>query len=149
LFTFTTFPKDLTDSTNRDIGNGGSNEEDSISSKTDSNDLKIDTVGQLENENVFTISGEGKENDADNILILMYASVGSAINNKTSADWDTSIYLKVQGELRSAFARNVEVLYSSGSCIPITGGLKYSGPWDHWSQKFFYAPKIIYERNLI
>ena len=91
LFTFTIFPKDLTDSTNRDIGNGGSNEEDSISSKTDGNDLKIDTVGQLENENVFTISGEGKENDSDNILIQMYASVGSAINNKTSADWDTSI----------------------------------------------------------
>jgi hypothetical protein len=22
---------------------------------------------------------------------------------------------------------------------PYTGGLKYSGPWDHWSQKFFYA----------
>ncbi|CAB3989753.1 Hypothetical predicted protein [Paramuricea clavata] len=60
LFTFSIFPKDLTDSTNTDIGNGGSNEEHSISSKADSNDLDIHTVGQLENENVFTISGEGK-----------------------------------------------------------------------------------------
>jgi hypothetical protein len=57
LFTFTIFPKDLPDSTNTDIGNGRSNEEDSNSRNTG---LKTDTDGQ---------SGEGKENNSDNIQI--------------------------------------------------------------------------------
>jgi hypothetical protein len=67
LFTFTIFPKDLPDSTNTVIGNGRSIEEDSNSRNTG---LKTDTDGQLKNEKVFNImSGEGKENNSDNIQI--------------------------------------------------------------------------------
>jgi hypothetical protein len=66
LFTFTIFPKDLPDSTNTDIGNGRSNEEDSNSRNTG---LKTVRDGQLKNEKVFIMSGEGKENNSDNIQI--------------------------------------------------------------------------------
>ena len=66
MCTFTIFPKDLPDSTNTDIGKGRSNEEVSNSSNTG---LKTDTDGQLKNEKVFIMSGEGKENNLDNIQI--------------------------------------------------------------------------------
>ncbi|CAB4020451.1 Hypothetical predicted protein, partial [Paramuricea clavata] len=59
LFTFTIFPKNLPDSTNTDIGNGRSNEEDSNSSNCNTG-LKTDTDGQLKNEKVFIKSGEGR-----------------------------------------------------------------------------------------
>ena len=70
LFTFTIFPKDLPDSTQMDItDNGGNNEKDFSSSNTDGNDLKTDTNGLLKSENVFTASGQTKENYSDNIQI--------------------------------------------------------------------------------
>ncbi|CAB4008829.1 Hypothetical predicted protein, partial [Paramuricea clavata] len=70
LFTFTIFPKDLPDSTQMDVtDNGGNNEKYFSSSNTDGNDIKTDTNGLLKSENVFTASGQTKENDSDNIQI--------------------------------------------------------------------------------